>query len=72
MKVGSLVRTGKGMYAYEGVLAIVVSRQAPKAVILRVVSTNGWTLGKAQIGDVIYARGFDYEELEVISEDERV
>tara|TARA_Y100001963_G_C6610738_1_gene366927 strand:- start:25 stop:240 length:216 start_codon:yes stop_codon:yes gene_type:complete len=68
MKIGSLVRTGSGMYAYEGVLAIVIGRQAPRAVALRVVSVDGWTLAKAKVGDVIYASGFDYDELEVISE----
>jgi len=71
MKIGSLVRTGTGMYGYERVLAIVVSRQAPKAVALRVIEDREppyYSDTQTLYGDIIYARGFDYEDLEVISE----
>jgi hypothetical protein len=71
MKIGSIVRTGTGMYGYERILAIVISRQAPRAVSLRVIEDKPapyYSDTQTLYGDVIHAIGFDYEDLEVISE----
>ena len=71
MKIGTLVRTGAGMYGYEHILAIVIGRQAPRAVSLRIIEDKPapyYSDTQTLYGDVVYASGFNYEDLEVLSE----
>jgi len=71
MKIGSIVRTGTRIYGYEQVLAIVVRRHAPRSVALRIIEDKPapyYSDTGTLYGDLIFATGFCYEELEVISE----